>query len=93
MGNMVQTEKANERRNMIYDLIKEEPGKEFKCKDLMSLFGITHTTLYKDIEYLKSRHKGSLEKSRGSICYVMNVSPKVEKLERYPDHKNNEGIR
>ena len=87
-GNMVQVEKANERRNMIYDLIKEEPGKVFKTKDLLSLFGITHTTLHKDIDYLKSRHGGSLEKSRGGICYVENALPK---LERYPDHKNSEG--
>lgn len=93
MGNTIQVEKANERCQMLYELLKEDPGKKFKAKDILNLFSISYKTFYKDVDRLKREYPGSIERDRGVIFYV--PAKKEEKIvaasTRYPDYKNDEG--
>lgn len=94
MGNTIQVEKANERCQMLYEILKEDPGKKFKVKDLLNLFSISYNTLYRDIDNLEQQYPESIAKERGAIYYIP-APKKEEKIvvasTRYPDYRNDEG--
>ena len=99
MANTAQQETKTKNKQLILDAIKNHPN--INKKDLAEMVGLSHMTVSKNIKKLQDEGLIVNDGDKHLCCYRYvekeeSVEPIVESkgeeaVERYPDHKNDEG--